>query len=362
MKTSLRWLRLVLLGLTFGVALSSVQAQMVAVKGRGETTYRGLRKGTSDEQAAIREARISALQRHASTFEPARYELFRSVEAQALARLEDLVPEYTVVSEQTDTTSKRFSVVIEARVNATLLESMLNQSSSPSVATLTDRVLTFVFVARELDTSRVYDDRREATSTASERQASAAGEHFNAEGTEMVNTATVERTNQTVSEGSTERRAESRRYRAFSTQEVNVAVSSVLATSGLEVVNGIDAGLDVVAFQNDFSTGQDIGPATRQNAVRLCREQEIGYLATATLDIGLPEPDRATGLTRVSVTVTAQVSDLAGRFPRTVASITGVPYAGLGTNNQVALANALNEAATRSARELADQLRVQARR
>ena len=76
------------------------------------------------------------------------------------------------------------------------------------------------------------------------------------------------------------------------------------------------------------------------------------------MDVGLPEKDEATGLTRVYVTVTAKVSDLAPKFPKTVASIAGKPYAGLGSNAQVAKQNALNEAATRSASELVDQLRM----
>jgi hypothetical protein len=72
----------------------------------------------------------------------------------------------------------------------------------------------------------------------------------------------------------------------------------------------------------------------------------------------LAKKDGVSGLTQVVVTVTARITDLAGRFPKTIASIAGQPYAGLGQDPQVAKQNALNEAATRSASELLDQLRL----
>ncbi len=76
------------------------------------------------------------------------------------------------------------------------------------------------------------------------------------------------------------------------------------------------------------------------------------------MDVGLPEKDEVSGMIRVYVTVTAKVTDLSPKFPKTVASIAGKPYAGLGPNPQVARQNALNEAAISSAGELVDQLRM----
>ena len=75
------------------------------------------------------------------------------------------------------------------------------------------------------------------------------------------------------------------------------------------------------------------------------------------MDNGLPQKDEATGLIRVYVAVTAKVSDLSPKFPKTVASLPGIPYAGLGPDPQVAKQNALNEAAAKSAADLVDQLR-----
>ena len=91
---------------------------------------------------------------------------------------------------------------------------------------------------------------------------------------------------------------------------------------------------------------------------QICKENEISYLAVANMDVGLPEKDPNTGLTRVYVAVTAKVSDLTKRFPKTVASISGKPYAGLGSNPEVAKRNALNTAAEKSAKVLVDLLRA----
>lgn len=135
-------------------------------------------------------------------------------------------------------------------------------------------------------------------------------------------------------------------------------MNSVLTKAKYETVDPVDAGLDMDAFKADFSTGSDISSTTRSTAIKVLKEKEISYLALANMDVGLPEKDEATGMTRVYVTVTAKVTGLTTKFPKTVASIAGKPYAGLGANAQVARQNALNEAASRSAAELVDQLRM----
>jgi len=85
---------------------------------------------------------------------------------------------------------------------------------------------------------------------------------------------------------------------------------------------------------------------------------QIPYLALATLDVGLPDTDPATGLARVYVTVTGKVVDVTGRFPRTLASVGPEQFAGTGPSSDVAQTNALKLAADKAARELVSQVNV----
>lgn len=337
------------------------RADIVKVKGKGEVVYKGIfSTGSADERAAIVEAKKNALNRFAASFDSARYELFQRIEPEVFAHLDDYVTDFTPLSQETDKTSKRFTIIIEASVNATLLESAIQKASGPSAAAdaASSTYMTFVFVAREQASRKAFDAKRtvveinEATKAGSEKNA------ISEDGQSADRSLETSSLAKKTTGGNTETKADELSYRVTTITEVDNAVNSVLTKARYETVDPVDAGLDVAAFKNDFSAGNDISPATRSTAVKALKEKEISYLALACMDVGLPEKDEVSGMTRVYVTVTAKITSLTTKFPKTVASIAGKPYAGLGANAQVARQNALNEAATRSAGELVDQLRM----
>jgi hypothetical protein len=86
------------------------------------------------------------------------------------------------------------------------------------------------------------------------------------------------------------------------------------------------------------------------------RNAKIPYLTLGTLDIGFANPDPATGLLRVPVTVNAKVLDVSDMIPDTVATVGPVQYAGLGPTEAEAQTNALKLAAQNAAKELISQL------
>ena len=336
-------------------------AEITKVKGKGEVVYKGIfSTGSADERAAIFEAKKNALSRYAASFDSARYDLYKRVEAEVLAHIDDYVTDFTSLDQQTDKTSKRFTIVIEASINTTLLESTIQKSTDATAAigAVGTTYMTFVFVAREQASRKSFDAKRtdvevnESAKTGSEKNA-VADDGQSAERSLETNSI-----NKKTTGGNTETKADELVYRVTTITEVDNAVNSVLTKAKYETVDPVDAGLDMDAFKADFSTGSDISSATRKTAINVLKEKEISYLALANMDVGLPEKDEATGMTRVYVTVTAKVTGMTTKFPKTVASIAGKPYAGLGANAQVARQNALNEAASRSAAELVDQLRM----
>jgi len=343
---------------------------LVKVKGKGEIVYKSNifkpGQGSAEERAAILEAKKNALMRFAADFDSARFELYKKIEPEVLANIDQYVTDYTQLDQQVDKTSKRYTVIIEASVNPTLIENAIQKHSRAGAQTAGGTAaakadgdyMTFVFVARELASRKDFDTKRTTVeineiSEAGAQTGKVADDGQSAE-VGVEKTSVVKRT----TGGNTETKANELVYRVTTVTEVDNAVNSVLTKANYEVVDPVDAGLDVDSFKCDFSSGSDVSPATRSAAIKTCKENEIRYVAIANMDVGLPETDEASGLTRVYVTVTAKVSDLAPRFPKTVASIAGKPYAGLGSNAQVAKQNALNEAATRSAGELVDQLRM----
>jgi hypothetical protein len=363
-------MRSIILSILFVVLATTLtaQAELVKVKGKGEIAYTTshFKPGSADELAAITEAKKDALKRYAADFDSARFELYKKIEPEMLANIDQYVTDYTQLDQQDDKVSKHYTVFIEASINSTAIENAIAKSSgvnapaaaSTATAKQDASYMTFVFVARELASRKDFDAKR---TTVEINESSEAGAQKNkvAEDAQSAETS-LDKSSvvKNTTGGNTETKAEDLTYRVTTVTEVDNAVNSVLTKASYEVVDPVDAGLDVESFKNDFSGGSDISPATRTAAIKNCKDKGINYIAIANMDVGLPEKDEATGLTRVYVTVTAKVSDLSPKFPKTVASIAGIPYAGLGSDPQVAKQNALNEAATRSASELVDQLRM----
>ena len=339
---------------------SAVWAEIVKVKGAGEITYAGF-KSVADERAAIEQAKKNALTRYAAGFDSARFDLYKRVEPDLLLNIDQYIPDYVQLDLQIDKSTKRIAVVIEASVNASLVENAIQKSSasvnlsgSPSERSY----ITFIFVARELAARKVFDPKRTDVSIneASDRGSEQAGVSPDAQS--AVHTLEKSSTVKQTVGGNTEVKAEDLTYRVTTVTEVDNAVNAVLTIGNYETVDAVDAGLDVDSFKKDYSGGDDVSPSTRTAAIKTCKDKQISYLAVANMDVGLPENDAATGLTRVYVMVTAKISDLTGRFPKTVAAIAAKPYAGLGPDAQIAKQNALNEAAKMSAGDLLDQLRL----
>jgi len=292
-----------------------------------------------------------------------RVELYKRIEPAILENIDQYVINVTELDHTNDTANNRYLVIIEASINEPLIESAIQKSSNQTVKAEPSQktessFITFVFVARELASRKIYDakrttvDRTESADKGTEK--SMVAEDAQSAEHSVDKDSMVKRT----TGGNTEIKSEELSYKVTTISEVDNAVNAVLTKAGYETVDGGDAGLDVESFKKDFSGGSDITTTTRTSAVKTCKEKEIRYFAVANMDIGLPQTDEATGLQRVYVTVTAKVSDLSPKFPKTVASLAGVPYAGLGPNPQVAKQNALNEAAAKSANDLVDQLRI----
>jgi len=338
-----------------------VNAELVKQKGKGEVNYR-FTVGAADERAAITEAKKNALTRFAASFDGPRFELYKKIETTVLENIDQYVTDYTELDHQTDTTVKRYRVFIEASINSTLIESAIQKSSGQAGMDAGGQkaeksYITFVFVARELASQKIYNakrttvDRTESSDRGAET--SKVADDAQSAASSLDKDSMVKRT----TGGNTEIKNDEVSYRVTTVSEVDNAVNAVLTKAGYETVDAGDAGLDVDGFKKDFSGGNDIAKLTRDAAVKNCKEKEIKFFALANMDIGLPQKDEATGLIRVYVAVTAKVSDLSPKFPKTVASLAGIPYAGLGPDPQVAKQNALNEAAAKSAADLVDQLR-----
>jgi hypothetical protein len=354
----------VLIGAALCCAALMTTAQVVKVKGKGEIVYQGSKPLPIEEQAAITEAKKNAITRFTADFDSDRFALYKRIEPAVLANLDQYVTDYTQLDQEIDKPSKRYMVIIEASINTALIENAIQKSSGPAVQPVASTTpaevnyMTFLFVAREVISSQAFDTRQ---NTVLQTESSEHGKEANPiseDGQSAEHSLDKSTVAETSTGGSTVTRANELTYRVETVTAVDNAVNSVLTKAGYETVDPVDAGLDVEAFKRDFGGGDDISPATHTAAMKTLKEQHIiRYFALANMDVDLATKDGVSGLSQVIVTVTATITDLTP-IPHKIASIAGKPYAELGQDDLVAKQNALNVAATRSASELLDQLRM----
>ena len=112
-------------------------------------------------------------------------------------------------------------------------------------------------------------------------------------------------------------------------------------------------------FEEEFGTENSVGVQTMGDATKFLRAAEIKYFVVGTMDVGAKNVDPVSGQVKVVVSVSATVSDVSGRFPRSVASVGPVTLSALGIDQDTAKKNALLVAAERAGEEIVASLQMQ---
>jgi hypothetical protein len=325
-------------------------------KGFGEIEYKGMRGPTKDEERkAIGLAKVNSLKNHAATFSKSRYGVFSEVENDLVAKIDEVVLNFEVIDEETDKTSKRFRVFIEATLNDNLIESVLDNAGGGQAAVSAEpSYIAGVVIAREIASVKQYDEKRQSLSQVNaEANESVQQSADGLDVSESVDVTVVETTGGTV-----EKKADALNYRVFSADGVSSAITNVLSEFNFAYVSiGMFDGLDVSPFLTDFASGGDVNQKTIKDAARSIKSQGVSYFSIYKMTTSPPKEDPTTLQPRVDVTVSAEVYDLTKLFPVSVAAVAGKPFAGLGVDNQVAQTNALNKAGAETAKMLVDILR-----
>ena len=334
----------------------------IDIKGSAETVYDGWGKPSAEEKQNLKKkAENAALSRWASQQGASFLKNYDLVRPQIENKLSDYVITSSVITEEFEKETKRFSMVVKVTLDDTRLLNFVNDSSAVANTNSADKsLLTFVFVSRRQESIQQFDKK---VFKREDRSSSADGaETESNNGTDVSFNSKSSTSDEVTSGGSSTRKADNISYKVASASEINVTMTEVFSTAGFEVVEAEyveeeTAGLlKVENFKADFSTGDDISGATQRNAAKGAKMIDLPYLAVGTLDIGLAEDDSSTGLKRVAVTVTGKLISLSGRFPKTIAAVGPVQIAGVGPTSTEAEKNALRVASERAATELVNQL------
>lgn len=367
---------LVISSLILGSAAYEAAAQavptegLVRIKGKATIKYAGIfRAGSPERRIAMDKALISCIDRYCSMLPESRYEIFVK---HALSTVEKNPAPYvgaiTIVKEHTDKTTKTFDIIVEAEVNATKLNALMKAMLPKGNLSEDDAIMSFVAMARYLEKKVIAKDteRRFELFEATKEKAIQEGNKLGLKGEELNSHVNEQLAlaSEKITGGDTTKRAPVNVRNVESVGSMDAAILKVFTEAKFEVFDAGDLEVDLDTFKADFAKDGQASAATRRAAYKLLTEEEIKFFIVASLDVHLPETDKATGLTAVTCFVTSKVYQLrpskTGKrvLGLTKASMSGNPFKGLGSNDDVAKQNAINLAAKETAEILRDQLRA----
>ena len=370
-----------LMALVMATAIITAQAQVATARGKASVTYESSLFGTKAspevKERALKAAQVKAVEFYYAEAGESQSASFDAIRDKVAASLDAFILDTTVLDEQDQTDKRTYTVTVRTSINVAKLRNAVKSGSATQAVAKGDKSkLTFLFVSRQVDSEKAFDDRVyqrvdqgvkvEAKGTVSKNGAE--GESVrsgrvatNASANRSVSVE-AKRTDTIETGGSTTRKSSESTWRIFPSANLNATFTGIFASAGFKVLeaayvepytNGL---LKIKNVENDYKSGNDLDPATLRDIVRGLQAAQIPYLAFGTLDVGLTDTDPASGLKRVAVTVTGKILDLSTGIPENLSTVGPVQYAGIGPTEAEARGNALKKAADSAARELVSQL------
>jgi hypothetical protein len=354
-------------------ALADVQYE----QGQASIDYIGKTVPPAARTQAIQAAELKAIQTYYAKAGGSQSANFDSIKDKVASNLDQYVLDETIIDEQDRKDVHEYTVNLRAKLDVSALDNALKSASGHAAVPLAAKSrMTFLVVARQASTRTDFDPHTyqrvdvssKANGASSVAQNSTEGEsvsktQVSTNGSKsVVGTAEANTSVAVERGGSTTRKASETSWRIFPSANMDQVLTGAFHQAGFRVTEATDVEpysggkLHVVVVQEDYQSGADLKSQTLQDVEAGLRNAKIPYLTLGTLDIGFANPDPATGLLRVPVTVNAKVLDLSDMIPDTVATVGPVQYAGLGPTEAEAQTNALKLAAQSAAKELISQL------
>jgi hypothetical protein len=366
-----------LLAASFAISAS---AQVQQARGKASVTYAGPTATAEDKARAMQAAQLKAVDFYYAEAGESESENFDAVREKILASPDRYILESTVLGEEDSADKKQYSVAVRISLNVANLRNLVRANSAAAKASAEQKSqLVFVFVSREVASTKSFDDRvykrsdesmkvsaDEASSkSGAESERISAGQIKTKESVASRANLSAQRVLTSETGGSTVRRSDEVSYRVVPSANLNAVFTGTFARAGFEVVEAAMAEpatggrFSVAMVEQDYQTGHDLKAATLQSISSGMRGAGVPYVALGTLDIAAASQDPATGLVRVGVTVNAKLFNVAKSLATTQAAVGPIQFAGTGPDESTARGNALKLAANNAARELASQVTAQ---
>ena len=311
---------------------------------------------SSDREKALQKAKIAAVREYVSTFDVAKRDLYKSVEKDVEANIDEYITSYNIVDEQQNDKTKTLTYVIRANVDTSKIDVLLKGNTMAGVSASGDgSVFSFMFVGREVSDSTMFMDR---VTNISSTEASRSSSMSSGEGSSSRN---AQATSKQTTGGNVKRKNNQDVFRLISTNDFDSSFNQVLSQYGYETVDYMDVqsecgGAKVDKIKQDFVKNDEMSADIRKKMLDGARKCEVRYMAVGYMNVSLPMIDSVTGNQMVIVSINGQVWNLDKKLPRKIASVGPVQFKGLGPDKDSAKRNALQLAAKEAASSISSQL------
>lgn len=346
-------IRLFFIALLFILSATSSIAQTAMAKGQAtvkyETSVFSSKVSPEVKAKAQLQAQLKAVDKYYAEAGESQSDNLDAIRSKIAADPDRYILETAILSEEDRPDMKQYSMTVRITLNVAQLRNATKSKSAVASSSNAEKSkLTFIFVSRQTDTAKIFDDRVYQT--------------VELKGQEKVtkNSAQVRISAETG--GSTTRQATKKTYTVFPSNYLKSVFNGIFAGAGFKVIDAAylepysKGLLKIKAVENDFNSGNDLKPQTERDVAMGLQNAQVPFIAYGTLDVRLSDTDPATGLFRVSVAATGKVLDAREMIPVTLAEVGPIQTAGLGPTEEEAQTNALKSAADKVARELLSQM------
>ena len=323
------------------LVINSVSAVDLEQKGKG--TFNGNvcdKMGDKDKQATIELAKKNAWAAYTAGFDLSRMSQYKKMEKDFTDKLDDFLTDVSVLDNLSDKTMNSCDILVKVKINEAAVDAKFKASSAiGSVESGEGSTISFIFVGRQITSSKAFKDREVSMDSVKE----------------TVNTKKSEKG------GSVEKKTAKEKYEVIATTDFDASFNEVLTGNGFEVTDYDDVynncgGETSKNIKAEFVKSDEMSAPSRKKAIDAAKKCDVRYFATGLMNVSVPDMDATTGNLTVWVNINGMVWDIAKKLPKKIGSVGGTPYKGLGPDQNTARRNALKEAATDVAKKIVSML------
>jgi hypothetical protein len=339
-------------------------AELIRVTGVGQLTYANQVTAKIKAQV-IANAKLSAFRKFMAGASSGRQSVYENIESQFLARLDVIIPEYTIQREIDDSDAKEYKVLLSAAIDSVQVDRIFDDAGRKNILGGTFVTLFVARVATE-QTQKKFDDRRtkvsESDSAGKQRETAASSASGSVESIEK------QKFSRRSSGGSRVKRTK----RAKLTYEpeleisgsVGSAIGEVLVAAGYETVPYDELDVEpldeVLENGGGFKKNGKLKKKLIKEYRNAAKDAEIKYFGYGDIEIGIPQDDPVTGQMVLTAYVNFKVWDVSGRLAKEVATVKKKMVKVSGTDQRLMEMKAGNAAAIAAGNTVISQLQIKA--